>query len=96
MLASSWLGPGDFPNPVGTPLIVGLGVVLIAVGAVLWRLAGTIDLRALAAANLTTAVIAVVWLLAAKGFSTAGTAVTTATSAALALLAFAQVLGSGS
>jgi hypothetical protein len=94
ILVSGWLGPSDFPGPVGKPLIVAVGVALIAVGALLWRLAGTIDLRTLAAANLATAALAVAWWLAATGFSPAGTALTTATAAALALLAAAQLLGS--
>lgn len=94
VLVSSWLGPNDFPDPVGKPLIVAFGVALVGVGIVLWLLAGTIDLRTLATANLATAVLAVVWCLAATGFSSAGAAVTAATAAALVLLASAQLLGS--
>ena len=94
VLLSGWLGPSDFPDPVGKPLIVAFGVALVGIGVILWRLAGTIDLRVLATANLATAGLAVAWRLAASGFSPAGTALTTATAAALALLAAAQVLGS--
>jgi hypothetical protein len=72
---------------------VGLGVALIGVGVILLRLAGRIDLRVLATANLTTAGLAAAWCLAASGFSSAGTALTSATAAALALLAAAQLLG---
>jgi hypothetical protein len=94
VLVSGWLGASDFPDPVGKPLIVAFGIALIGVGAVLWRLAGTIDLRTLAAANLATAALAVAWCLAASGFSDAGTALTAFTAAVLALLAGAQLLGS--
>jgi hypothetical protein len=94
LLVSGWLGPSDFPDPVGKPLIVAFGAALVGVGVILWRLADAIDLRALATANLATAGLAVAWCLAANGFSTAGTALTTATAAALALLAVAQLLGS--
>jgi hypothetical protein len=94
VLVSGWLGPSDFPNPVGRPLIVAVGVALIGVGALLWRLAGTIDLHALAAANIATAALAVAWCLAARGFSPAGIALTAATAAVLALLAGAQLLTS--
>ena len=94
VLASGWLGSADFPDPVGKPVIIAFGVALIGVGFVLWRLAGTIDLRTLAAANLVTAALATVWWLVATGFSAAGTALTAATAAALALLASAQLLGS--
>ena len=94
VLVSGWLGPADFPDPVGKPLIIAFGVALIGIGVVLWRLAGTIELRTLATANLATAALAVVWWLAATGFSAAGTALTAATAAALALLAGAQLLGS--
>lgn len=96
VLVSGWLGPSDFPHPVGKPLIVAFGVGLIGIGVILWRLAGTIELRTLAAANLVTAALAVAWCLAATGFSPAGTALTSATAAALVLLGVAQLLGSRS
>jgi hypothetical protein len=93
VLVPGWLGANDFPDPVGTPLIVALGVALIGVGLALWLLAGTIALRPLAAANLVTAALAVVWGLAASGFSQAGAALTAATAAALTLLGAAQLRG---
>jgi hypothetical protein len=96
VLVSGWLGSGDFPNPVGKPLIVSFGAVLVGVGVILWLLAGTIGLRTLATANLATAALAVAWCLAASGFSPAGTALTTAAAATLVLLAVAQLLGSRS
>jgi hypothetical protein len=93
VLVSGWLGPSDFPDPVGKPLIVAFGVALIGVGVILWRLADTIELHVLATANLATAGLAVAWWLAASGFSAAGTALTSATASALAILAGAQLLG---
>jgi hypothetical protein len=89
--AAAWLGPSDFPGPVGRPLIVIVGAALLGVGIVLWRVSETVHLRALAAANAVTAVAALVWCLAASGFSAAGTVLTIATAAALALLAAAQL-----
>jgi hypothetical protein len=91
VLVPGWLGPHDFPEPVGRPLIVAFGAALVGVGVVLWRLAGTIDLRTLAAANLATAALAAAWCLAATGFSQTGVALTGATAAALTLLAVAQL-----
>jgi hypothetical protein len=88
---AAWLGPSDFPAPVGRPVIVAFGVALLGVGIVLWRLSETVRLRALAAANAVTAVAALVWCLAASGFSAAGTVLTSTTAAALALLAAAQL-----
>jgi hypothetical protein len=88
--AANWLGPADFPDPVGRPVILAFGLALLAVGALLWRLAGSIDLRTLAAANAATAAAAVAWRVAAAGFSTTGSVLAVATAAALAALAFAQ------
>ncbi|HEY6150463.1 MAG TPA: hypothetical protein VIW19_08075 [Gaiellaceae bacterium] len=76
---------------MGKPLIIAFGIALIGVGVVLWLLAATIDLRALATANLGTAALAVAWCLAASGFSQAGAALTAVTAAALTLLAAAQL-----
>jgi hypothetical protein len=90
--AAAWLGPGDFPAPVGTPVIVVVGCALLGAAVVLWRLAAapTQPLRTLAAANLTTAAAACAWRLLADGFSTAGSTLTLATAAALAALAVSQ------
>ena len=91
--ASGRLEGDDFPAPVGTTVIVVVGVALIALGAVLWRLAaGAVPpqlLRNLALGNSVTAVAAIVWRIAADGFSTAGSAILLAT--ALGLLALAAV-----
>ncbi len=94
--AAGRLDAGDFPDPVGVPVIVAFGCALLIVGGVLWRLASgpnvTGLLRILAAANLATAVAALAWWLIAAGFSTAGSALTLATAAALAGLAAAQLV----
>jgi len=90
---ANWLGPGDFPTPVGTPVIVVVGCALLGVAAVLWYLAAapaSTLLRTLAAANLATGAAACTWRLVAAGFSAAGSALTLGTAVALAILAAAQ------
>ena len=52
---------------------------------------GGVGLRALAAGNVLTAALAVLWLALASGFSAAGSALVAATAAALLCLASAQV-----
>ena len=93
--AAGWLDGGDFPTPVGATVIVLAGVALVGVGAVLWRLAtGAIPpqlLLNLAIANSLTAALAIVWRLAADGFSGAGSSLVLATVAALVALAAAQL-----
>jgi len=88
------LDGADFPAPVGTPLIAVLGCALVAVGLILWLLARRPVparlLRALAGANLATAVAAVAWVLLAPGFSTGGAALTLAVAVCLAALATVQ------
>jgi hypothetical protein len=96
--AASLLGPGDFPSPVGTPLVAIFGSALVPVGILLWRLSrGAVPsrlLRALATANLATGAAALVWRLAATGFSAAGSALTIAVACALAAVAAAQLYAS--
>lgn len=93
--AASWIDAGDFPAPVGTPVIVVAGFALVIVGVVLWRLAPPPVparlLRALATANLATASAAFAWWILAAGFSTAGSAITLATAIALVVLAAGQL-----
>ena len=90
--ATGRLDSADFPAPVGTPLIVAVGLLLVLVGLVLWRSAITArSLQILAAANATTAPAALVWWLATPGFSTAGALIVLSTAAALALLAGLQL-----
>jgi hypothetical protein len=90
--ASGALGPGDFPRPVGTAVIVVVGCLLLGVAVVLWR--GAISPAALAAANGLTAAAALVWLATASGFSPAGTSVLGVTVVALGCLAAAQLAAS--
>jgi len=96
--ATSVLGSGDFPSPVGTVLVLLFGCALLPVGALLWRLArGPVPgrlLRTLATANVATVAAVLFWYLALDGFSSAGSALAIATAAALALLAAAQLCAS--
>jgi hypothetical protein len=89
------LGPGDFPHPVGTTVIVAVGLALLGLAALLWRAATRAVpaslLLALACGNLATALAAAVWLLAADGFSSAGSAVILTTAVGLACLAAVQL-----
>jgi hypothetical protein len=89
------LDADDFPAPVGAALVGAFGAALVGVAIVLWLLGGRPVaprlLRALAAANLATAVAALVWLLAASGFSSAGAGLALATAACLAALGSAQL-----
>jgi hypothetical protein len=93
--ASGWLDNDDFPAPIGTTAIVVVGGALVAIGAVLLRLAsGAVPqelLRNLAIANSVTAVAAIVWYAAAEGFSSAGSAIVLAAAGALLALAAAQL-----
>ncbi|MGB2876201.1 MAG: hypothetical protein WBB76_12100 [Gaiellaceae bacterium] len=92
---ASWLGPADFPAPVGTPLLIAFGGALLPVGGLLWQLASTpvspALLRTLATANLATAAAALAWRIAASGFSTAGSTLTLSTTGVLAALAATQL-----
>lgn len=87
--ATGALDAGDFPAPVGPTLIVLVGVVLVVAAVAIWR--GRVALILLATGNATTAVVAVVWLAVADGFSTAGGWLVGATAAILAALAAAQL-----
>src|SRR4051812_5031748 len=89
------LGGDDFPSPVNGVVVALVGLALVPVAVVLWRLARTPPvpkrtLRWIATANAVTALLAAIWLFAAEGFSSAGTAVVAATIAALATLAATQ------
>jgi hypothetical protein len=87
--ATGELGAGDFPHPVGTAAVAVIGFILLPVATVLWR--GAVPLTALASANAATALIVLIWLLAASGFSGAGTSVLVVTVVGLSCLAAAQV-----
>ena len=89
--ATGALAAADFPHPVGRPLVVATGVVLLSLALVIWRLPPTREtLRALALGNMLTALLGTVWLALASGFSAQGAAVTGAAVAILAGLALAQ------
>jgi len=87
--ATGALDAGDFPHPVGVVLIVLVAVVLALAAVAIWS--GRVALGPLAAGNAVTAVVAVIWLVAAGGFSTAGAWIVGGTAAALAALALAQL-----
>ena len=89
--ATGALDADDFPHPVGVVLIVFVGLVLVVAAVTIWR--GRIALRALAAGNAVTAVAAVIWLVAADGFSTAGAWIVAVTAGVLAALAALQLAG---
>ena len=85
------LDSADFPHPVGRPLIVATGVVLLPLALVIWRLPPAPEtLRALALVNMLTALLGALWLVLASGFSAQGAAVTGAAVVILACLALAQ------
>jgi hypothetical protein len=89
------LGGDDFPSPVNGVVVALVGLALIPIAVVLWRLARAVPvpkrtLRLVATANAMTALLAAIWLFAADGFSDAGRAVVAATIAALAALAAMQ------
>ena len=86
--AAGVLDGSDFPRPVGQAVLVVVGVGLLALGAVIWS--GLIPLRVLAAGNAVAALAGIVWLVAASGFSAAGTTLLAITVAGLACLAAAQ------
>ena len=82
------LDGSDFPRPVGTVLLLIVGLALVVLAALIWS--GRVSLRVLVVGNAVTAVAGIVWLAAVSGFSTAGTIVVAVTVAGLAGLAAAQ------
>jgi hypothetical protein len=86
--AAGALGGGDFPEPVGTALLLVAGCVLLALCGLIWS--GRIGMRALAFGNGVTAIAGLLWLLLAEGWSTAGAVLVGITIAGLAGLAAAQ------
>jgi hypothetical protein len=86
--ATGAVDDADFPRPVGTVLLVAVGLALIALGALIWT--GQVPLKALVLGNAVSAVAGIIWLAAVSGFSTAGTIVVAITVAGLAVLAAAQ------
>jgi hypothetical protein len=86
--ATGVLDGGDFPAPVGTPLLLAAGSVLLALCGLIW--AGRVGVRALALGNGVTAIAGFAWLLLAEGWSAAGAVLVAITVAGLAGLAAAQ------
>ena len=86
--ASGALGGSDFPRPVGTAALVIAGALLVLLAGILWS--GRVGTKALAAGNALTAGLAVAWLAAVSGFSSAGVVLVAVTVAGLAALAVAQ------
>ena len=78
----------DFPRPVGTAVLVIAGWLLLTLCGLIWS--GRIELRALALGNAAGALLGLLWLLAADGWSAAGAAIVGVTAGALAVLAAVQ------
>jgi peptidoglycan/LPS O-acetylase OafA/YrhL len=93
-VAVGWLGSDDFPSPATTGVAAGLGIILLALAAALWRLS-SVDLTVariatLATVNAATALIAALWVLTAEGFSTPGAILVSVTAVVLGVLAGVQ------
>ena len=86
--ATGALDGSDFSSPVGTVVLLLAGWALLTLCGLIW--AGWIGLRELAVGNALAALVGLVWLLAADGWSAAGATVVGITVAALAVLAAAQ------
>lgn len=84
------LDGSDFPHPVGTVVLLLAGWALLMLCGLIWS--GRVGLRELARANGVSALVGLVWLVAADGWSTTGAALVGVTVAALAVLAAAQAL----
>jgi hypothetical protein len=88
MAAVGALDGADFPRPVGTVVLLVVGVALVLLGVAIW--AGRVGVRQLAVGNAVSAVAGIVWLAAVSGFSGAGVAVVSIAVVGLAGLAAAQ------
>jgi hypothetical protein len=86
--ATGSLEASDFPSPVGTVVLLLAGSALLILSGLLWS--GRIGLRVLAVGNALAAVLGLIWLLVADGWSTAGTTIVGITVVVLAALAAAQ------
>src|SRR6476646_3597737 len=82
------LDGSDFPRPVGTVVLVIVGLALVVLAALIWT--GRVSLRVLVVGNAVSVLTGIVWLAAVSGFSTVGTIVVAVTVAGLAGLAAAQ------
>jgi hypothetical protein len=86
--ATGALDGSDFPQPVGTAVLLVAGWALLTLCGLIW--AGRIGLRWLALGNAVSALAGLAWLLLADGWSTAGAVLVGGTAVALAVLAAAQ------
>jgi hypothetical protein len=82
------LDASDFPRPVGTVVLLLAGWLLLMLCGLIWS--GHVGLQALALGNAAGALLGLLWLLAAGGWSAAGAAIVGVTVGALAVLAAAQ------
>ena len=90
----------DFPSPASDTVIALVGLALFAVALVLATRVkneqlGDRVLGVLAATNAATALVLLIWLLAANGFSPQGKAVVWVTIGALFALSIAQAIARG-
>ena len=91
-----WLSGADFAEPATTSVLVGVAVCLAALAMILALLArrpspGRGAVLALALVNDATACVALLWLLAATGFSAVGVALVIATVLGLFALSTLQL-----
>ncbi|HSS81835.1 MAG TPA: hypothetical protein VLK24_11660 [Gaiellaceae bacterium] len=86
--ATGVLDGSDFPRPVGTLVLVIVGLALVVVAVLIWS--GRVSLRALVVCNAASAVAGIAWLVAVSGFSTAGTIAVAVTVAGLSGLTAVQ------
>jgi hypothetical protein len=82
------LDASDFPRPVGTVVLLLAGWLFLTLCGLIWT--GHVGLQALALGNTAAALLGLLWLLAADGWSAAGAAIVGVTVGALAVLAAAQ------
>lgn len=95
-VGAGWLSGADFAGPATSGVLVGVAVCLAAFALILALLARRPGpsrgiVLALALANDATACLALVWLLAATGFSAAGIALVAATVLGLFALSMLQL-----
>jgi hypothetical protein len=86
--ASGALDGSDFPSAVGTAVLLVAGWLLLMLCGLIWR--GSVGAGALAVGNAFTALAGLAWLLAANGWSSAGSTLVAVTVVVLAVLAAAQ------
>ena len=88
LVAAGVLDGSDFPHPVGTALLLIAGLLLLALGGLIWS--RRVGVRALAIGNAVFALAGLAWLVLADGWSAAGAWLVGVTVAVLAVLAAAQ------